>query len=857
MLYSKPIMPKALFFLFLFIANNSSAQKIYGTVFSDKGDLLPYASITIKGTSIGASANNKAKFSFPVSPGKYTVVCQHIGFKMQEKEITVKNADEELTFILAGQQLDLAEVVVKSGEDAAYAIIRQAIKKRNFYQDQVKGFECELYTKDLMKLRNLPKKILGRKIEEKDIKEMGLDSSRRGIIYLSESVAKVYIQQPDKFKMEVISSRVSGSDGFGFTFPTFISLYQNNVSVFLDRLNPRGFVSPIADAAISMYKFKYLGSFYEDGKEINSIQVLPRRNFEPVFSGTINITDGDWRIHSFDLQLTKTSQLEILDTLQITQIHVPVGNDVWRTKNQLIHFNFKQFGIDAIGNFVSVYSDYKINPVFAKNRFNNIIINYDTAVNKKSVTYWDTTRPVPLEPEEKLDYRVKDSIFQVNKDSTISQQSVDSLNKKQGKLKVYDVFWKGLHRTKYTVNGNHNWGIESLIQGLEYNTVEGVVVNFNPYYSRYLKKIKTNFSFEPNLRYGFSNTHLNAWADLHFRTRDWETDKKLKRQSWTISGGKRVSQFNKANPITPLTNTVNTLIWGDNFMKIYENYFGSINFNKRYETGLRFNVNVLYEDRIPLENTTNFVIFKRDSANWIPNYPIEKITSQFTPHQALIVSFDISFKPGQKYIQFPNRKMSVGSNYPTFSFNYTKGFKNIFGSDVNFDKWRFSINDDKNLKLAGLLKYKIGIGGFINAKKVFIQDYQHFTGNRSTRASEYVNSFQTAHYYLYSTTNSFYAYGHLEHHFNGLLTNKIPLFRRLNWNLVAGSNALYINKFSNHVEVFAGLENILKIFRVDYIVSFRNGKFERTSIRIGTGGILGGNMRTNNNRSRRSTSISL
>ena len=856
MLYSKQIMPKALFSLFILFSYTSSAQKIYGTVFTDKGDLLPYASITVKGTSIGASANDKAKFSFTVSPGTYTVVCQHIGFTKQEKTVTVTNENTEVTFIIGNQQLDLTEVIVKSGEDPAYDIIRQAIKKRPFYNEQVKSFECGLYTKDLMKLRNLPKKILGRKIEDEDIKDMGLDSSRKGIIYLAESVAKVYLQQPDKFKMEVLSSRVSGSDGFGFTFPTFISFYQNNVTIFLDRLNPRGFVSPIADAALSMYRFKYLGSFYEDGKEINSIQVIPRRTYEPVFSGTINITDGDWRIHSFDLLLTKTAQLEIVDTLRITQIHVPVGNDVWRVKNQFIHFNFKQFKIDAIGNFVSVYSDYKINPVFAKNRFNNVIVNYDTGSNKKSAAYWDATRPVPLEAEEKMDYKVKDSIFLVNKDSLISQNSVDSLNKKQGRLKLYNVFWKGLHRTRYTVNGNHNWGIESLIQGLEYNLAEGVVINFLPYYNRYIKKLKTNFSFEPGFRYGLSNTHFNAWADLVFRTRDWETDKKLKRQTWTISGGKRVSQFNKANPITTLTNTINTLFWGDNYMKTYENYFASVNFSKRYENGLRFNINALYEDRIPLNNTTGFIVFKKDSLNITPNYPYEKITAQFAPHQAFIISIGISIKPGQKYIQFPNRKMSLGSNYPTFSFNYTKGFKNIFGSDVNFDKWRISIDDDKNFKLAGLLKYKIGIGGFLNTGNVPIQDYQHFNGNRTLRASEYVNSFQVAKYYANSTISSFYTYGHLEHHFNGLLTNKIPLFKRLNWNLVAGGNAFYVNGKNNYVEVFAGLENILKIFRLDFVTAYNNGKTGLYSFRIGTGGILGSSIRLDNGRGGRS-SISL
>jgi hypothetical protein len=849
-------MPKTLLFLFILFSYSSSAQKIYGTVFSDKGDLLPYASVTIKGTSIGASANNKAKFSFSVAPGTYTVVCQHIGYKTQEKKITVKKEDEEITFVIANQELDMTEVVVKSGEDPAYEIIRQAIKKRTFYNEQVQGFECGLYTKDLMKLRKLPKKILGKKIEEQDVKDMGLDSSRKGIIYLAESVAKVYIKQPDKFKMEVLSSRVSGSDGFGFTFPTFISFYQNNISIFLDRLNPRGFVSPIADAAISMYKFKYLGSFYEDGKEINSIQVIPRRTYEPVFSGTINISDGDWRIHSLDLVLSKTSQLEIIDTLHITQIHVPVGNDVWRVKNQLINFTFKQFGVDAIGHFVSVYSDYKINPVFAKNRFNNIVVNYDTASNKKPVAYWDSIRPMPLETEETIDYRVKDSTFLVNKDSLQSQASVDSLNKKQGKLKIYDVFWKGLHRTRYTVNGNHIWGIESIIKTVEYNLAEGLVVSVMPYYSRYSKKLKTNISFEPTIRYGFSNTHLNAWADLYFRTRDWETDKKLKRQTLTLSGGKRVSQFNKANPITPLANSINTFFFGDNFMKTYENYYAAVNFSKRYESGLRFNINALYEDRIPIDNTTDFIVIKKDSVNITPNYPYEKISAQFTPHQAFIISLDVSIKPGQKYIQFPNRKMSLGSNYPTFSFNYTKGFKNIFGSDVDFDKWRISVNDDKNFKLAGLLKYRIGVGGFLNTNKVFIQDYQHFNGNRSTRAGEYVNSFQQSRYYENSTTGSFYTFGHLEHHFNGLLTNQIPLFKRLNWNLVAGANAFYVNDKDNYIEFFAGLENILKVFRVDLVTTYDHTRTGIVAIRIGTGGILGGSLRIANPRGGRA-SISL
>lgn len=807
---------------------------------------MPYSSITIKGTTIGAGANNRARFSISLTPGTYTVVCQHIGYTAQERAITFAGRDEEINFVLAEQKLVLKEVVIKNtDEDPAYAIIRAAIAKKEFYNKQVNAFTCDLYTKDMIKLRKVPKTIFGRKLPDESRQEMGLDTTGQGIIYLSESISKIATELPDKFKLEVKSSRLSGSDGFGFTFPTFISFYQNNVTVFTERLNPRGFVSPIADGAISFYRFKFLGSFWENGKEINSIRVTPRRNYEPLFSGIINITEGDWRIHSVDLLLTKKSQLEIIDTLQITQFHVPVDADTWRIKNQLLHFSFNRFGVDAVANFVNVYSDYNLNPMFAKKYFNNVIIKYDTGVNKKPKAYWDTIRPMPLEKEEVKDYQVKDSLYEIRKDSLLSKQSIDSLKERQGKLKLHPVFWSGINRTRYSTVNTFRWGIEPLLQKLEYNTVEGVVLGASGYINKYIKHSRHDLSIRPAIRYGVNNKHLNGWMDISIRTRDLDTDTRLRRHAWLFSGGKRVSQFNKESPITPLVNSINTLFYGDNFMKIYENIFTNVGYSKRFESGLHLNINALYEDRIPLNNTTNFTFFKKDSANITPNYPYEKIGPEdFTRHQAVLVSVDLSIKPGQKFIQFPNRKISIGSKIPTFSLNYTKGFKNILGSDVNFDKWRFTIFGDKNFNLAGTLNYKVGIGGFINRKTVFIQDYQHFNGNRSVVASEYLNSFQLASYYANSTTATFYSIVHLEHHLNGLLTNKIPYFNRLNWNLVAGGNSFFINENSNYTELFVGLENIFKILRLDFVVAYQDGHETITGLRIGTGGLIGASIKS-------------
>lgn len=841
-------------FCALLINNFISAQRISGTVFTETGDLLPYSSIIIKGSSKGTSASTKGNFSMLLPPGKYTLVCQHIGYEAAEKTIEV-TGNMEVSFILKEQKLTMQEVIVKTGdEDPAYEIIRQAIKKRNYYHNQVKAFTCELYAKDVIKLRELPTRVLGRKIKQEDRKDLYLDSAGQGIIYLSESISKVNQQLPNNFKLEVLSSRVSGSDQFGFTFPTFISFYTNNVTVFLNQLNPRGFISPISDNAIYYYKFKFLGTFFENGKAINSIKVIPRRKFEPLFYGTINITDGDWRIHSLDLMLSKNSQLEIIDTLHINQIHVPVSPDVWRVKSQVLSFYFNQFKVKADAAFMNVYSDYNINPTFQKNFFDRTIIKYDTGVNKKPKAYWDSIRPVPLEREEVKDYKFKDSIFQVARDSALTKNAIDSLKKRQGPLKPLGIFWSGISRTHYSKKHFYNWGIQGVLKNLEYNPAEGIVMSVYGDYNSYWKKWKTKVNFEPSLRYGFSNTHLNSWATLTFSVNNQSTTKKPKKYSLSFSGGKRVSEFNKDNSLWPLINSISVLFYGNNLIKTYENNFGSILYKRQYDNGLQFSAGLAYEDRIPLNNSTYFTFFK-DSARITPNYPYEKINAPFKPHQALIGEVKVSFRPGQRYIQFPYSRISLGSKYPTFHLSYTKGINNVLGSDVNFDKWQFYFNDDWNLKLAGTLKYKIGTGGFLNNKKVFIQDYQHFNGNQSAAASEYVNSFQLAKYYANSTTANIYGLAHIEHHFNGLLTNKIPLINRLKWNLVGGTNTFYVNRKNNYAELFAGFENIFKIFRVDVVWGFENGVQGHTGIRIGTGGILGGGVITQ--ASGRSRSISL
>ena len=832
-----------LFFYFLFIIHGARGVKVSGTITDDKANLLPYASVFIKGSSLGTTSNNQGKYFLDLPAGNYTVVCQYVGYARQEKTITLSTDARILDFHLSLQQTSLKEVTIKSGgEDPAYEIIRHAIKKRKSYENPMDSFTCEAYIKTLIRSRSLPSRILGKNFTAEDRKDLGVDSNGKGIIYLSESLTRIAFKKPDKVKLEVISGRESGSNGYGFNFPTFINFYNNNVNIFITQLSPRGYVSPIADGAMNYYKYKFLGSFIEDGKEVNQIRVIPKRRFEPLFSGTINITEGDWRIHSLDLLLTKDYQLEIVDSLTIRQIHLPITENIWRTQNQVVNFSFKKFGIDVSGNFLNVYSNYELAPRFKKKYFNNVVVKYDTGVTKKGFAYWDSLRPVPLAAEELEDFRVKDSTFRSRSDSVNMRRTADSLRKKQGRVTFKNILINGLKRSDYDPSNPFSLYLDPLLPKIEYNTVEGLVIQGGVSFVKEFKKSGNKIELSPHIRYGFSNTELNAGLDLTLSNKTYMQDmngESFSRRSWIFSGGKRVSQFNPDNPIGPFMNELYTLFFRDNFMKIYENYYGSVQYKRRFDNGLQIAGTLLYEDRIPMNNTTNFSFFGNKEKQFTPNYPYELINQNFTPNKALIAGFEIRFKPGQRYIEFPDNRLALGSKYPTLELSFRGGIPQLLGSDVNYEKWQFSFWDDVNFKLKGVFKYRFGVGGFLNTKSLYVMDYQQFNGNQTFYASPYLNSFQLAPYYQNSTTTSLFGVGHIEHHFNGMLTNKIPLLRNLQWNLVIGSNAFYVNQSNNYLEIFAGLENIFKLFRVDVVGSYLNGQPGQVGIRLGFDGLFG------------------
>ena len=333
----------------VFLSGELYAGMLKGKATDKKGVALPYATVFIEGTTMGVTANGNGDFELNVAPGLYKVVCQYTGYKQSTFNLSV-TGNETIThnFALEDQNLDMKEVVIHaSTEDPAYPIIRNAIKKRKFHRDQINSFQTSIYLKGGVRTRKVPEKGMGQKVDKMDL---GTDSLGKGVIYLTEEDADYYAEN-GKEKTVIHSVRESGNPGgLGFSrFPSVITFYDNDIPIFGN--SSRGFISPISDNALNYYKYKLLGQFDEHGNTIYKIQVIQKRNYEPCFNGIIYIVDEDWSIHSLDMTLAKQSGMDILDTLKINQLFLPLQNDLWVIKSQVLYFTVNLMGFDGTASF--------------------------------------------------------------------------------------------------------------------------------------------------------------------------------------------------------------------------------------------------------------------------------------------------------------------------------------------------------------------------------------------------------------------------------------------------------------------------------------------------------------------------
>lgn len=795
-----------LFYLFLNKLLISQTYVLSGKI-SDKDGALPFATILVKGSTHGTTSNMNGQYALRLPAGAYEIIYQYIGYVRKTEKISL-DRDKNLDITLTPDGISLKEVVIKAGEDPAYPIIRQAIKKRKYYQNQLQVYSCKAYIKGLQKINAIPKNINGL------IKLAGGELSDtvdiKGVVYLSESVSSYYYQKPDNEKEIMHSSKVSG-DNRSFSFNKLsdmkINFYNNLID--MGNLSDHPFTSPIHENAFLFYRYYLLGTITGDGKSVHKIKAVPKRKTDPCFAGIIYIQDSTWRITSVDLMLTKDAKIDFVDTLRIKQLHASVvGDSLWMPVTLNFSFDFKILGFKGAGYFNAHISEYELHPVFTKNFFKNELLKVEEEANKKDSAYWNSIRAVPLTSEEIIDYKTKDSISQVRS----TDRYKDSVDKKSNRLELRDVL---LGYSYHNTKKNFNVSLPGLItNGVQYNTVEGLNLSYRFSVNKSYEDFK-RYSISGRSRYGFSNKLWGGELGFSYLFRP------EKFSGFGIRVKSIVEQFNQEEPIPQLINSAYTLLYNENFMKVFKETGMEGNYYAELTNGVYFYSVLRYMQRDPLKNTSDILLIDDKHRLFTSNDPQHPFThdSLFSSNRALTAEITFSFRFKQKYYTLPHQKMIAENKYPRLGISYKKAIP-VLNADVNYDLVSASLTDNIKLGLFGKFSYHLKGGGFLNAKKLYFMDFRHFLGNQTLiNTSDYLNSFKLLPYYTFSA-DRWFSEVHAEHRFQGIIINQLPFLKKLSIQEVIGGHFLANNKLKYYYEINFGLEKIFKVIRFDYVLGY-------------------------------------
>jgi hypothetical protein len=805
-------------FLLLGLRVFSQQVTVSGKITDDNNKAIPFASVYIKNTTRGTSANSEGEYILQLKPGIYEVQYKAVGYKQESHKIDL-NSNTVFNIALKTETYQLSDVIVKAGgEDPAYAIIRKAIKKRKLHLNEVNAYTCGVYIKGMQKLLAAPKKFMGFDVE-KAARENGLDSNRRGIVYLSESESKFSFIRPDQVHEEMISSKVSGSNrAFSYNRASDVKVnFYENIQNW-GGLSNRPVVSPIADNALFYYNYKYIGFSVENGETVDKIKVIPKRAYDACFQGYMYILEDSWRIYGLDLYITKKQNINFVDTLKVNEQFFPVTEKAWMPSSVKFEFTGGLFGFKIGGYFISVYKDYDLSPTFAKKEFNEVLrITRD--INKKDSVFWENERPIPLTEEEKTDYEKK-AILAKKKES---KSYLDSLDKVNNQFKPGSLLLSGYHhRNRY----NHeSYNFDPILSSVKFNTVEGFKINYGASFRKRIDSLNNRYlEIGAKVGYGFSDHKFTGSVNAIVPAGPFVLG---------FSGGSDIVDLNNNAPISPFINSLYSLLERQNYEKLYQKQFASVSISRRITGDWMASSTAEWADRTWLPNSTSYSFFHPASHDYTSNNPLAPAQDVplFTENQSFKFTFRTTYDFSDKYETFPNGRRYLPSLYPIVGFSYVKGIKNFLGSDVDYDLISADISkSDISMGVFGKTSFYIGAGKFLNSNSLYYPDYKQFAGNEVLFYKSGINSFLLLNYYNFSTYDQ-YIEGHLEQNFSGFILNKIPLVRKLKLQEIVDINYLTTPTIKNYTEIGAGIQYLN--FRLMYSTSFNSSSNIKSAIRLG------------------------
>lgn len=788
-------------FVLLFCTNAIWSQQLVSGHITDEFDApIPFAKIYAKNNpGLRTVADVDGYYEMRLNPGEYFLVYAATGFDSRESYLTVKNSTIEKNMQLFPASLDFEDVEVTAKKsNPGREIMLKVVAKRDKINQWNRPHTVQGYIRATEKIdrREKNKKSKNESKREEEPENTAPDGiedpfaaekaeKEKEIAKLANSMNLVEsdftLHYGDRNHLKEIRKAYKQRGQKRFHHLYYTTTVKSSFNFFqnlmhLDDLHQTPVSSPISGPGILSYKYRLVDQYEEDGHKIHKIKIIPRYSSTSTLEGHIYVIDSLWLVQKIDVTMEKGNLL-VYDYFQIQQEFDHPGDSLCLLTTQTLTYGVKYKKEESTCSTVATFSDYNFQPNFGPKFFSNEVAVTEQEAYDKDTSYWSQKRTTELTLEERQYIITKDSIH----DAHNRKEYLDSVDAVFNKITVMKVLWFGIERRNRPKKTQ--WYLSSLAGLIEPIQIGGPRIN--PGY-HFFKKWDNEqiLTTDLDVSVGILNADVRGGAAVFYRYQPFHFG----------SVGARVS-----HRIGVIRNDAFTQIYKrDNFYEVTD-----LALQHNYEIFNGFYVNN-YFNFAERRSISNYK-FLEAIDELIPNND----PTEFQPYQAFRTSMTIEYVPNQKYMREPNRKVILGSKWPTFYVYYEKGIHGLFGSDIDFDYVSGGIRQTFKIATLGTSSYHLKGGSFINNRIVPNIDQKFQRRSDPIFFTNPLGSFQSLDSLL--PTDRFYLEAHYIHHDNGAIINKIPFMKKTRIGLVGGASYLYVPEHNwQHYEFVAGLERTFK-----------------------------------------------
>jgi len=795
--------------LFLLQSMLAIGEVLSGTVYSEKGTVMPYVNVSVENTDLRAVTNLDGYYSLTLPTGKYEISFSYLGYEILTEKISVLNEDIILDVALIKNGVSLSEATVSDSRDRAKAIMRKARDARKSHLLSISDFSADYY--QLIKLSRDLKR--ASKADSANYNLFLQDSIKTNpfsteILEINERAGELYFKDSKGFKENISGYRMfenndipeeigrSVSTGSGMEFgeniitPQYFSpenpwilikgadllelnIYEN--LIYFPALTEKPILSPLAPTSALNYQFDFIGTDSLNNINCEVIKLTPINKLENLFTGSVWFNPEDYSIVKYDLDI-EGGQLNYAFSFHIESDY---SFGITSPVLQRATYRIKDGRAVVTGNVLTEYSNYELNTGLENIDFNREIKVFETEAFDQKEEFWKSKRAVKLDSATTSFITEADSIAEYLESDEYLQRIDSAFNR-------IDI-WTPLigYGRRNRVKGNEFY-IEGLLGQVIPLGIGGYRHRLPGYFE---KRFKNDFSIRTSgfLDYGFTNRDLKGKLILGFTY----NPKKFVRTQIKLG-----DYYDMVNDFASLEQTFSR----SNFIRTKE-----LGISQRMEVinGLYAELSFEYQDQLPLKELT-FSEWSTDLFGEL-NTPID-----FDRYIKTEVRLQVEYRIKQKFYFRKNRKMVIPSKLPILTMVYRKGINRLFNSEVDFDYLEIGAHQEIELGRLGSTRWELNLGSFLNQNDLRVLEYKFFRGSDQLVFSDPLRSFQLLGPTL-NTPNE-YLRANVIHHFEGTVLNKIPLIRRLKMGLAVGGGTLNIpDSDFYHGEVYAGVEKSFRI----------------------------------------------